>query len=104
METIRFPAKIFRGPEGTYVATCAATLGCLGKGPTSRSALDALHKAVHEFLQPALKHCSQVEISLRVVASGIHASPPSQRRPTAMPVGTRNGTYGNEDRYRHNSD
>ena len=87
MEAIRFAAEIVRHPEGTYVATCAATPGCLGTGPTPNAALHALHKAVRGFLEPALKHCSQTSVSVRVVAPGIQAPSPSERESGAIPVG-----------------
>ena len=87
MEATRFAAEIVRCPEGTYVATCAAAPGCLGTRPTRKPALHALRKAVQDFLEPPFKHCSQVGISVLVVASGIHASPPSQQKSGAMPVG-----------------
>jgi len=92
MEAIRFAADIVRHPEGTYVATCAATPGCLGTGPTPRAALDALHKAVQDFLEPALKHCSQMGVSVRVVASAIQAPLPSEREHGAIPVGWMKGS------------
>ena len=87
METIRFAAKTVRQIEGTYVATCTAAPGCLGTGPTRRSALQALRDAMQDFLEPALKHCSQAEISVLVVASGAQTSPGSERKPGAVTVG-----------------
>ena len=88
METMRFDAEIVHRPEGTYVATCAATPGCRGTGLTPRSALHALQKVVQNFLAPALKHCSGVEVSVVVVASGLHASPPSERKSASIRVGS----------------
>ena len=84
METIEFAAKIVRRPEGAYAAICAAAPGCLGTGPTPGTALNALHKAMQDFLEPAVKHCPQVEISLLVVASGPQAVPSSERKSGAM--------------------
>ena len=88
METMRFDAEIVHRPEGTYVATCAATPGGLGTGQTPESALRALQETVQDFLQPALKHCPGVEVSVVVVASGIHASPPSERKSASIRVGS----------------
>ena len=87
METIRFTAEIIRHNEDTYEAICAATPGCRGTGPTPRSALHALRKTMRDFLEPALRRCSQVRISFLVVASGAGGSPPSQRKAGAMPGG-----------------
>lgn len=93
METIRLPAEIVRRPEGAYEATCASAPGCIGTGPTPRSALRALHEALQDFLKPALKHCSPVGISLLVVAPGIHASPSSERKSGAMSDGVEEDVF-----------
>lgn len=87
METMRLDAEIVLHPEGTYVATCTVTPGCLGTGPTPKSALRALHETVKHFLKPALKHCSQVEISVLVAVSDQHACLPQERKAEAMPLG-----------------
>jgi len=87
METIRFAAESVCHPEGTHVATCAATPGCRETGPPGRSARDALRGAVRDFLPPAIKNSPQVGSVVLVVACGIRPYPPSKRKSGTMAIG-----------------